>query len=694
MAQFPDERTSEPLKLQHGEREESQKQQDAWPKPSAPVSQTKETQVADEEENDVSPSPKKSMLRRVKDRAKTYMHKHGYGHSKEQGEEEDHDELEEEDGKENTEGEKKEKAEDLNSNFSSRSSDAGSAVSPALDASSAPVETRRQQEVPTADAVSAVSPALDASSAPVETRRQQEVPTADAVSAVSPALDASSAPVETRRQQEVPTADAGSAVSPALDASSAPVETRGQQEVPTTPVNRRNEALENEYYGKDKAEKSDYSDAFPRAPKDPEGMMKSINEESAVETVQNQEAAKDRWYDADDTVAGAPTVKDQNPNLSHPGTTEPISDELEDADQDKLGDKEIRGPAGLSDEPQASKALQEASSEEFNENAGRSTALEDDESYKEKIHDTTSTEYGTNVASKRGNDEQQSIHEPPYEPDRMAEKENYENSEEGKSYGDQIYDKDPTEEGKSYGDQIYDIDPTEKIEPSSKFGHGEHQEPGQEETEKRTEPDRMAEEENYENSEKGKSYGDQIYDIDPTEKTELPSKFGHGEHQEPGQEETERRTERVSTDDVEEANEGTGKSSTGTPSAAESIVSSNPAVEEKFEGQAIGIDEDDVNKKTKSDGKSLTETPSVDKGGVSSNPVVEEKADGQTGETYEDDVEEKTKSDGHDPVAGKSYSDQVYSTANTAKGALFSVFGYGGAKAVPDKQIQPTDRKE
>jgi len=528
---------------------------------------------------------------------------------------------------------------------------------------------------------------------------------ADAGSAVSPKLDASSAPAETRGQQEVPPtpADAGSAVSPALDASSAPVEKRGQPQVPTTPavVNRRNEALENEYYGKDKAEKSDYSDAFARAPKDPEEMMKSIKEESAMEAVQHQEASKDRWYDADDTVAGTPTVKDENPRLSHPGseksgTTEPISDELEDADQDKLGDKEIKGPAGLSDEPQASKVLQEASSEEFNEKPGRSTALEDatyiegskdttamnlgvtgqdeegggdDESYKEKIHDKTSTEYGTNFASKRGNDEQQSIHEPPYEPDRMAEKENYENSEEGKSYGDQIYDKDPTE----------------KIEPSSKFGLGEHQEPGQGETEKRTEPDRMAEEENYENSEKGKSYGDQIYDKDPTEKIEPSSTFGLGEHQEPGQGETEKRTERVSTDDVEEANEETGKSWTGRPSAAESIVSSNPAVEEKVEGQAMGIDEDDVNKKTKSDGKSLTETPSVDKGGVSSNPVVEEKADGKTGETYKDDVEEKTKSDGHDTVPGKSYSDQVFSTANTAKGALYSVFGYGGAKAVPDK---------
>jgi len=569
---------------------------------------------------------------------------------------------------------------------------------------------------------------------------------ADAGSAVSPKLDASSAPAETRGQQEVPPtpADAGSAVSPVLDASSAPVEKRGQPQVPTTPavVNRRNEALENEYYGKDKAEKSDYSDAFARAPKDPEEMMKSIKEESAMEAVQHQEASKDRWYDADDTVAGTPTVKDENPRLSHPGseksgTTEPISDELEDADQDKLGDKEIKGPAGLSDEPQASKVLQEASSEEFNEKPGRSTALEDatyiegskdttamnlgvtgqdeegggdDESYKEKIHDKTSTEYGTNFASKRGNDEQQSIHEPPYEPDRMAEKENYENSEEGKSYGDQIYDKDPTEkiepsskfglgehqepgqgetenseEGKSYGDQIYDKDPTEKIEPSSKFGLGEHQEPGQGETEKRTEPDRMAEEENYENSEKGKSYGDQIYDKDPTEKIEPSSTFGLGEHQEPGQGETEKRTERVSTDDVEEANEETGKSWTGRPSAAESIVSSNPAVEEKVEGQAMGIDEDDVNKKTKSDGKSLTETPSVDKGGVSSNPVVEEKADGKTGETYKDDVEEKTKSDGHDTVPGKSYSDQVFSTANTAKGALYSVFGYGGAKAVPDK---------
>jgi hypothetical protein len=92
MAQFPDERTSEPLKPQQGEREKSQQQQDAWPKPSMPVSQTKETQVADEEENDVAQSPKKSMMRRVKDRAKTYIHKHGYGHSKEQGEEEDHEE--------------------------------------------------------------------------------------------------------------------------------------------------------------------------------------------------------------------------------------------------------------------------------------------------------------------------------------------------------------------------------------------------------------------------------------------------------------------------------------------------------------------------------------------------------------------------------------------------------------------------
>eukprot|EP00253_Pinus_taeda_P011520 PITA_11520 len=492
------------------------------------------------------------MLQRVKERAKTYIHKHGYGHSKEQGEEEDHDELEEEDGKENTEGEKKEKAEDLNSNFSSRSY-------------------------------------------------------------------------------------AGSAVSPALDASSAPVEMRGQQEVPTTPVNRRNEALENEYYGKDKAEKSDYNDAFPRAPKDPEGMMKSINEESAVETVQNREAAKDRWYDADDTVAGAPTVKDQNPNLSHLGTTEPISDKLEDADQDKLGDKEIR-------------------------------ALEDEESYKEKIHDTTSTEYGTNVASKRGNDEQQSIHEPPYEPDRMAKKENYENSEEGKSYRDQLYDKDPTEEGKSYGDQIYDIDPTEKIEPSSKFGHGEHQEPGQEETEKRTE-----------------RYGDQIYDIDPTEKTELPSKFRHGEHQEPGQMETET-TEPIS-DELEDADQD--KLGDKEIRALEDDESYKEKIHDTTSTE-YGTNV--ASKRGNDEQQSIHESPyEPDRMAEKENYENSEEGKSYGDQIYDKDPTEEELGQEETEKRTKRYGDQIYDIDPTEKTELPSKFGHGEHQEPGQEETETTE---
>nr|ADE75906.1 unknown [Picea sitchensis] len=90
--------------------------------------------------------------------------------------------------------------------------------------------------------------------------------------------------------------------------------------------------------------------------------------------------------------------------------------------------------------------------------------------------------------------------------------------------------------------------------------------------------------------------------------------------------------------------------------------------------------EDDVDEKAKSDGKSLTDTPSAAESVVSSNPVVEAKAEGQT------------KSDGDDTVAGKSYTDKMYSTAGTAKNAFYSAFGYGGAKTVQDKEVQPTER--
>jgi hypothetical protein len=272
------------------------------------------------------------------------------------------------------------------------------------------------------------------------------------------------------------------------DLATHPVQSEFSQELPNSiPYNRRKEAPENELYGKDESEKIEYSDPFVRSPRDPEGMMKSITEETAGETVPIQPAAEDRWFNADNVVAGAPTVKDQNPSPSHLGsekfgTTEPISDEIEYADQDKLGDKEIKRHAGVSDESPELGAQQEASSEKFNENVGRSAALEsatsvegskdtatmdlggtnlhdsekekeskyeegigDDESHMEKINGMTSTENSANVASKRGNDGHQSMDEAPYEPNRMAEEDNYENSEEGKSYGDKIYDIDSTE---------------------------------------------------------------------------------------------------------------------------------------------------------------------------------------------------------------------------------------------------------
>jgi hypothetical protein len=556
MAQFQDERTiteksSDPLKLQHGEREEWQQKQQAWPKTSAPAFQTKETHVADDQRHDEHehqvPQPyKKSMLRRVKDGDKTLIQKHGFGHGHDHREEEDHHQFEEEEGHdhseqeeiEDTEGEMKEKAEDLNSNFSNRSSDAGSALSPGLDASSTrnlsnDAKAARDREVTnTGIQWSPCDPNVDAAGfeprassdrppSPVDLARgQQELPTtpgqlsagvtptfqsAEATSAPPPEDDVQSDSHSDRyiahQVHDIGTIDI------AILATH-PVQSEFSQELPNLiPYNRRKEVPENELYGKNEPEKIHYSDPFARARKDPEGMMTPIIEETAVETVPIQQAAEDRWFDADDVVAGAPTVKDRNPSLSHLGsekfgTTEPISDELEYADQNKLGGKEIKRDADISDESQDLRVLQEVSSEKFNENTGRSAALEaatsiegsknttamdlvgtclhaseketerkdeegvgDDESHMEKINGTTATENSANVASKRGNDEHQSMDEAP------SEEDNYENSE----------------EGKSYGDQIYDIDSTEKNEISSKLGYGEHQEPEQEETEKRTE---------------------------------------------------------------------------------------------------------------------------------------------------------------------------------------------------------------
>jgi len=491
MAQFQEERTiteksSDPLKLQHGDREESQQQQpqQTSPKPSAPAFQTKETQVADDQRHDdyeqeVDQPKEKSMLQRVKDAAKTLIQKHGYGLGNDHGEEED-DQFEQEE-KEDTEGEKKEKAEDLNSNFSNRSLDAGSAVSPGLDASSIgnfsnDAKAAKDREVTNTgiqwtprdtDVVAAgFEPRRPPS--PVEiTRGQQELPTTPGQSSasVTPTLQSTEAtntpPPEDSVQSDshsdrymahqvhdIGTIDTD-------DLATHPVQNEFSQELPNSvPYNRRNEALENEVYDK---EKIDYSDPFPRSPRHPEGMMKPITEEPAVETVPIQPAAEDRWFDADDVIAGAPTVKDQNPSLSHLGsekfgTTEPISDKIEYAEQDKLEGKEIKRHAGVSDESPDLGAPQEAISEKFNENVGRSAALEaatsiegskdtatmdlggtslhdsekekernyeegvgDDESHMEKINGMTATENSANVASKRGNDEHQSIDKAPYE---------------------------------------------------------------------------------------------------------------------------------------------------------------------------------------------------------------------------------------------------------------------------------------
>lgn len=742
MAQFQDEKSSDPMKITHGEREES-KQQQAWPTPSAPAFLTKPTQGTDDQhldkqEHEVTTPHKKSMLQKVKDRAKTFIQKHGHGHGDDHREEEEQHQSEEEaeedhnhseqEEKEDKEGKKKEKVEDLNPNFDTTSSDAGSAVSPGSEASStrnlsnnsqaardreltntgiqdpnvlatsfepraatdrppySPVKTgREQQELPTApaDTGSAVSPGLEASStrnlsndseaasdrevtntgiqwtprdpntvsgsfepraasdrppSPVETARgQQELPTApdQSSAAITPILQSTEGAGNTARSSEDVQSNGYSnkymahqvddiggtntAVSTTdVPASINPVQSEFSQELPSlVSHNRGEEAPENELYGKDEPEKIDDSEPFARVPRDPEGMMKpAITEEPAKETAPIQQAAEDRWFDADNVVAGTPTVKDQNPSPRYLGskefgTTEPISDELEYANQDKVGDTEIKGHAGVSDESQDLK-VEEASSEERNENAGRSaaypvegskdtTALMDlgagtglhanekekerkdeeaaglDESYMEKNNAMTSasTEENASVASKLGNDENQSVEEATYEPDRMqAEEDNDRNSEKAKGYGDKINEKDSTE----------------KKEIPSKLEYGEHQEPEQEE---------------------------------------------YGEYQEPEQEEGERRTERPSADDEKGAHEESG---------TETVISSNQAAEEKAEQQ-----------------------------------------------TEDDDDVEVAKSDG---PPGKSYAGKMYDTASSATSSLYSRFGFGAAKTAKDEQIQPAGIKE
>lgn len=663
MAQFSDERTtrtgnsSDPLKIEHGGREEPQNQ--AWPTPSTPTFQTKETQVADDQEQEVQQPQKKSMLQKVKERAKTYIHKHGYGHIPNDNKEEDdqHQSGEEEEGhdqfehqeKEDTQSEKKEKAEDLNSNPRNGSSDVGSAVAPRSDASSTrnlstESEATRDREVTNTgipwkprdpNVVSeGFEPraASDRPASPIETMRgdsgEQELPTSPDQPSVgiSPTLrsrsavitptlqstEATSTPLEAQQVHDIGTTDTA-------DLATHPVQGQFSQELPNVvPYNRRKEAPEVEFYGKDEPEKIDYNDPFPRSPRDPEVMMKSITEEPTAETLPIQQVPEDRWFDADDVVAGGPAVKDQNPSLSHVGsekfgTAEPISDEPEYTDQDKLGGTGIKMQDDVSDESRDLKA-QEANSEEFTENTGRPAALEtatsiegskdkpttdldgigldenekeeeskdeeragNDESHMEKLSGMTSTENNANVASKDGNDEHRAVDEAPSNPDRIAEEENQENRE------------------------------------------------------KRT------------------SYGNPVYDIDSTEKNDISSKLGYGEDQEREQEETEKRTEKLSADEEKGAHEESGKSLTDTPSA-DSVVSSNPAVEEKDEVQPI--------------------------------------------ERYGDDDDVKTKSDGHeDTDAGKSYSDKMYATASTAKNAFYSTFGYG-AKPVQAEQIHSAETKE
>lgn len=622
MAQFAEmrisEKSSQPVKTMNGERDELEQQ--PWPRPSAPAMIHTTTEISDDhrhgEDEDDHPH-KKSVLQKVKDKAKKLIKKKkkpSHGHGDDHREEDHHhfDEKEEEDTEEEEEEEEGEAGHLNPPDFHSRPLVDASAVSPGLNAFSARTllngcELARDPEAPktgvqwTSRDPNVVAGAASDHRAPSlaeTTRRQQEVPAAPGQSSagITPILLSPEATyISTARDPDynVQRSDGYSEKDMAHQVQDIGTTHRAALDstvlVPAIPTefdalpnyNRRKGDQENVLHGQDETEGNEYSDPYAESPA---GIMKpAIIEEPAMEIL-IQRAGEVCGFDtkkgdiAADVGSGDLTVKDQMQSPTHgdweeSGSTEPISNEFKNA-EDNLGGREIKRHSNVSDESQDLRA-HDARSEESNENAGRSAAL-----------DSTTSVVGTAIGVAQGLKDRIAMGlggTGPHANENDKERVN----EEGAGHD------------RSYTEKIYGVTSTAKNAIVSNLGYGE---PVDEVPNK---PKKTLEEDNYENNEGGKSYTDKIYDTASAAKNMISSKLGYGEHQVPVQEEAEKKTDWPSADHDEGVHEEGGKNFADkiydTASQANSVVSSklgygrqeDSVVEEKPEEQTMEKYEDE-----------------------------------------------------------------------------------------------------
>lgn len=674
MAQFTEmrisEKTANPVKTIHGERDELEQQ--PWPRPLAPATiHTTATEMSDDQhhgENEDDHPHKKSMLQKVKEKAKKLIKKKkkkkqpADGHGDEHREEEEHhhfddDEDEEEGEEEDTEEEEEEKARDLNpSDFYSRPLANPSPVSPELNAFSARTllngtQLARDPEAPEAPKTEVQCTSRDPNmlagvasdhraTSPAEmARRQQDVPAAPGQSSagITPILQSKEAVYGITARN--PDYDAQKSdgymtqhqVQDIGNTGTATPDLTLQTRVDALPnYSRRKEAQENVLDEQDETERIDYSFTFAKSPPLPAGVMKpAINEEPVMEKL-IQQAGEVCGFDsskgdmAADVGSGDSTVKDQSPSATHGDTEESGSNEFKYA-ENKLEGTDINRHSNVSDEPQDLRAGDDRS-ENFNENTGRSATLEAATSVVETaigvaqgLKDRIAMGLGGTLSDSPANAN-----------DKERE------DEEGAGHD------------RSYTEKIYGVTSTAKNAIASKLGYGEHHESADEVPIKPIQT--SAEEDNYENNGGGKSYRDKIYDTASAAKNVISSKLGYGEHQLPVQEDAEKKTDGLSADHDEGAQEERGKNLTDkiyeTASAANNVVSSK-----------LGY-------------------------GKQEDPLGAEKPQGKMMEKYEDE---------HDTGEGKSYTQKIYETATTAKNAISSQIGYGGKETVRDHEQKIDD---
>jgi len=668
MAQFTEmrisEKTANPVKTIHGERDELEQQ--PWPRPLAPATiHTTATEMSDDQhhgENADDHPHKKSVLQKVKEKAKNLIKKKkkkqpAVDHGDEHREEEEHhhsdDDEDEEGEEEDTEEEEEEKARDLNpSDFYSRPLANPSPVSPELNAFSARTllngtELAKDPEAPEAPKTEVQWTSRDPNMlagvasdhrarSPAETaRRQQDVPAAPGQSSagIAPILQSKEAAYSiTARNPDYDLQKSDGYMTHQVQdigtTGTATPDLTLQTEFDALPnYSRRKEAQENVLDEQDETERIEDSFTFAKSPPLPAGVMKpAIIEEPAMEKL-IQRAGEVCGFDsskadmAADVGSGDSTVKDQSPSATHGDTEESGSNEFKYA-ENKLEGTDINRHSNVSDEPQDFRAG-DARSENFNENIVRSAALE-----------AATSVVGTAIGVAQGLKDRIAMglggtvsDSPANENDKERE------DEEGAGHD------------RSYTEKIYGVTSTAKNAIASKLGYGEHHEPADEVPNKPIQT--LAEEDIYENNGGGKSYRDKIYDTASAAKNVISSKLGYGEHQVTVQENAEKKTDGLSADHDDGVQEKGEKSLTDkiyeTASAANSVVSSK-----------LGY-------------------------GKQEDPLVEEKPEGKTMEKYEDE---------HDTGEGKSYTQKIYETATTGKNAISSKIRYGGKEAVRDHEQQ------